>query len=89
MPQRFSFTQNYPNPFNPSTTIAYDLSRATRVSLKIFDTAGREVVTLVEETQPAVAYTVRFEARGLVTGLYIYRLQTDSYTETKKMLLAK
>ncbi len=89
IPGKFVLAQNYPNPFNPTTSIAYALPRATHVRLAIYDVLGREVATLVNKVQPAGSYSVRFDAAGLGTGLYFYRLQTDSFTQTHKMLLAR
>ncbi|MCS7211837.1 MAG: T9SS type A sorting domain-containing protein [Chloroherpetonaceae bacterium] len=88
-PQSFALFQNYPNPVNPSTTIRYALPTAAMVSLKVYDVLGREVATLVSERQAAGEYAVPFNATGLASGVYFYRLQAGSYVETKKMMLAK
>jgi uncharacterized protein (DUF1800 family) len=88
-PTRFELAQNYPNPFNPTTTIRYQLPTATTVKLSVFDMLGRELATLVNARQPAGMYQVNFDARGLASGVYLYRLTTPEFTETKKMMLVK
>jgi hypothetical protein len=70
IPSCFALEQNYPNPFNPSTTIRYQLSVASQVSMKIYDIIGREVITLVDETRPAGFYHVVWNAAGLPGGVY-------------------
>ncbi len=88
-PQSFSLNQNYPNPFNPSTSISYEISTVSHVTLKVYDMLGREVQTLVNEKQSSGKYTVMFEGSKLSSGVYIYRLQAGGFTETKKMALIK
>lgn len=88
-PNRFALSQNYPNPFNPTTTIRYELPVASEVSLKVFDMLGREVATLVSGRQAAGVYQVQFNASGLASGTYLYRLQTPMFSDTKKMMLVK
>jgi hypothetical protein len=88
-PLVFSLSQNYPNPFNPTTTIGYELSANSYVTLKIYDVLGREVQTLVNERQNAGSYTVRFDASTLPSGMYFYRLQAGAYGNTKRLLLLK
>uniref|UniRef100_A0A832G864 ScyD/ScyE family protein n=1 Tax=Ignavibacterium album TaxID=591197 RepID=A0A832G864_9BACT len=85
----FSLEQNYPNPFNPSTSIQYRLSSLSNVSLKIYDILGNEVATLVNEEKPAGVYEVNFNASGLSSGIYFYKLQAGSFMDTKKMILMK
>jgi hypothetical protein len=99
IPGKIFLSQNYPNPFNPSTAINYSLSFETNVTLKIYDLLGRELATLVNEVQKEGSYQVDFSAEGrsasggtavdLPSGVYVYRLQTNTYTESKKMLLMK
>lgn len=89
IPAQIMLEQNYPNPFNPSTNLAYALPNAAKVHLAIYDVLGRKVATLVDKFQQAGAYSVRFEASGLSTGLYFYRLETDAFTKTRKMLLVR
>ncbi len=78
LPERFALKQNYPNPFNPSTTIEYDLRQAGQVTLQVFDLLGRHVATLVDDTRPAGVHTVRWEASGLASGMYVYQLRLDN-----------
>jgi hypothetical protein len=87
---RFSLHQNYPNPFNPQTTIAYSLSRTSAITLRVYDPTGREVATLARnERKAAGKHEVSFDATRLPSGIYFYRLQTESFVETKKMLLIR
>ncbi len=88
-PAEFDLEQNYPNPFNPSTTIRFNLPDNEFVSLKIFNTLGEEVQTLFEGNLNAGTHTYNFNAKGLPSGLYIYRLSTNAYSKTKKMLFMK
>jgi photosystem II stability/assembly factor-like uncharacterized protein len=88
-PQSFALSQNYPNPFNPSTTINYSIPMTSKVSLKIFDMLGREVASLVNETKQAGNYEVVFNASKISSGVYFYKLQAGSFTETKKLTLMK
>jgi sugar lactone lactonase YvrE len=88
-PRQFALSQNYPNPFNPSTTITFSLQSKTFVSLKIFDMLGREVAVLVNEQKPAGNYTRQWNAATMTSGVYFYRLQAGTYTETKKLVLLR
>jgi N-acetylglucosamine-6-sulfatase len=89
IPQGFALFQNYPNPFNAMTTIKYSLPRASRVQLKVFDSHGREVTILVDELQERGFKSINFDAQRYASGLYFCRLITDSFNETKKMVIAK
>lgn len=89
IPDRFILSQNYPNPFNPSTTINYSITKSDFVSLKIFDALGREVMTLVNAQQSTGSYKVTFDAGNLTSGIYFYKLSSNGFTETKKMMLLK
>lgn len=95
-PTQFSLSQNYPNPFNPSTNIRYQISNAGLVSLKVFDTNGKEILTLVKEKQNADFYNVNFNSTNLPSGVYFYSLavspdnaESAAFLETKKMVLMK
>ncbi|MEJ5352701.1 MAG: kelch repeat-containing protein [Melioribacteraceae bacterium] len=81
--------QNYPNPFNPSTTIEYYLPRSGKVTIKIFDSLGKEIETLVNEHKQAGLYQIIFNARNLPSGVYYYTLEYDNNRITKKMTLLK
>ena len=85
----FLLYQNYPNPFNPTTTIKYQIPKTSLVSIKVYDILGREVVTLVNEEKPAGNYDVEFDGSELSSGIYFYKLQTESYSSVKKMILLK
>lgn len=88
-PSTFNLEQNYPNPFNPSTTIRYSIPTSEFVTLKVYDVLGREVQTLVNEEKATGSYEVSFNAAGLSSGIYFYKLQAGSFIETKKMILIK
>jgi hypothetical protein len=81
--------QNYPNPFNPSTTIRYGLPNRSHVSLTVFNTLGQQVSQLVNGEQEAGYHEVNFDASGLSSGVYLYRMQAGSYVETRKLLLVR
>lgn len=85
----YKLSQNYPNPFNPSTIINYSVKDAGLVKIKVFDILGSEVATLVNENKSAGTYTVEFNAANLPSGVYIYTLQVNGFTSSKKMLLMK
>jgi photosystem II stability/assembly factor-like uncharacterized protein len=89
IPNKFKLEQNFPNPFNPSTNIRYDLPKNGFVKLIVFDVLGREVQTLVNEKQSEGTYEVTFNASQYPSGVYFYRLITDEFSETKKMILMK
>jgi dipeptidyl aminopeptidase/acylaminoacyl peptidase len=81
--------QNYPNPFNPTTKISYQIPELSYVTLKIYDVLGKEIATLVSEEKPAGNYEINFNAFDVTSGIYFYQLETESYLETKKMILLK
>ena len=89
LPEAFALGQNYPNPFNPSTAIEYELPAPQHVRLEVFDATGRSVGVLVDGIRPAGTHTVRFDADNLPSGLYVYRLQTNGETLTRKMTLLR
>lgn len=85
----FSLLQNYPNPFNPSTTIKYSVVENANVSLKVYDILGKEVATLINETQAPGTYEFDFNASNLASGMYIYTLRAGDFVSSKKMMLLK
>ncbi|HMR41871.1 MAG TPA: T9SS type A sorting domain-containing protein [Ignavibacteria bacterium] len=89
VPTNFDLSQNYPNPFNPSTKINYALPVDGKVSIKIFDMSGKEVMTLVNETKTAGYYSVSFNGSNLSSGIYFYSINAGSFVSTKKMTLIK
>ncbi len=89
IPSAFSLEQNYPNPFNPTTKIQFKVSSSKFVKLVVLDILGKEVATLVNESLQPGIYEVSFNAEGLSSGIYFYRLQTNNYKETKRMVLIK
>jgi hypothetical protein len=89
LPAVFELAQNYPNPFNPATNIGFRISDFGFVSLKVYDVLGREVATLVNEEKKPGTYTVQFDAAGLASTVYFYRLQAGSFAETKKLLVLR
>lgn len=91
LPTTYKLEQNYPNPFNPETTIEYQLPTPGLVTLTVYDLLGREVATLVNEFKNAGSYNYQFSILNyqLASGVYFYRLQSGSYSETKKLVLVK
>ena len=89
VPTAFVLEQNYPNPFNPSTSITYQLPASNHVTLIVYDLLGREVATLVDENKPAGVHDVQFDAQGLTSGIYLYRMQAGSFVDVKKLVVLK
>lgn len=89
LPLRYALEQNYPNPFNPSTTITFQLPASSRVELRVYDMLGREVATLVNEQLQAGTHKRLFIADRLASGVYLYRLQAESFSSVKKMIILK
>jgi hypothetical protein len=87
--KNYSLEQNYPNPFNPTTEIKFTLAKSGNVSLKVFDILGREVASLVNGTVEAGSHTINFNASNLSSGVYLYTINADNFTMTKKMMLMK
>ena len=88
-PTEFAIYQNYPNPFNPTTMITYEIPQRSYVKIKIFDLIGKEIETLVNAEQETGRYELTFNAKDLPSGIYFYQIQTDEFTQTKKMILMK
>ena len=89
LPTHFALGQNYPNPFNPSTTISYALPADAHVTLKVYDVLGREVRTLVNDDSKVGTYETRFDASGLASGVYLYRLQAGGFVQSRELVLMK
>ncbi|MCH9028687.1 MAG: T9SS type A sorting domain-containing protein [Bacteroidetes bacterium] len=89
VPSEYSLEQNYPNPFNPTTNINFSISTSEFVTMKIYNALGQEVATVVNEFLNAGSYNVNFNAEYLASGMYIYKITTNSFVSTKKMLLLK
>lgn len=87
--KEFYLSQNYPNPFNPSTRIKYQVSRSMLISLNVYDILGNEVVVLVNEEKEPGHYEINFDASGLSSGVYFYKLISGSFAATKKMILLR
>ena len=93
IPSAYSLSQNYPNPFNPTTKIRFDIPRwrgeGGWTTLRVYDITGREVQTLVNERLQPGTYEATFDGSILNSGVYFYKLTTDGFSETKKMLMIK
>ncbi|MDP1995177.1 MAG: T9SS type A sorting domain-containing protein, partial [Ignavibacteria bacterium] len=89
IPAKFELSQNYPNPFNPATTIRFSLPQAGEVKLTVYNLLGQVVTTLVNGYREAGTYNVNWDASNLSTGVYIYRVEANSFSLTKKMTLLK
>lgn len=89
LPTEFSLSQNFPNPFNPTTQISYKLSHSAHVQLKVYNLLGEEVASLENSQKRAGTHSVTFDASGLSSGIYYYRLQTSDFLEVKSMTLIK
>lgn len=91
IPSSFELLQNYPNPFNPSTQIGYKISQSSFVTLKVYNSLGKEVATLVNEFKQPGIYNANFSLENykLSSGVYYYTLKAGNYIQTKKMLLIK
>ena len=89
VPEEFVLYQNYPNPFNPVTKITYQISKESKVVIKVYDILGTEAVTLVNETKNPGYYEVEFNGINLTSGTYIYRMTAGDFVEVKKMILLR
>jgi hypothetical protein len=89
VPSKYNLSENYPNPFNPTTNFTYEISKAGFVSIKIYDILGREVATLVNEVKQAGSYPATWNALNAGSGIYFCKMQSGSFSATKKMILMK
>ncbi len=89
LPESYTLKQNYPNPFNPVTQIRYELPESAQVRLEVYSITGQRVMSLVNERQSAGAHQVTFDATGLASGIYIYRIQAGSYVSSRQMTLIR
>jgi len=88
-PEGFRLEQNYPNPFNPSSAVTFQIPHSSHVVLKVYDVLGREVATLVNEELKPGSYEVPFDASGLASGVYLYRLTAGYFSDVKKLLVLR
>lgn len=89
VPQEWNLSQNYPNPFNPATSIEFTIPMESNVSIKIYNTIGSEIAQLVNERKAAGVYKINFDAAGLPSGMYFYKISANGFEQTRKMLLMK
>jgi hypothetical protein len=89
IPDGFALEQNYPNPFNPKTAISFQLPAVSQTSLIVYDLLGREVATLVNKELEPGSYRVTFDASGLASGMYLYRITAGPFTDARKLLVVK
>ena len=89
IPMNFELSQNFPNPFNPSTNIAFLVSKYSNVKINVYDSQGKEVVTLLNERLSAGSYRVDFDGTGYSSGIYFYKMETEDFVQTKSMVLLK
>ncbi|MDA3871795.1 MAG: T9SS type A sorting domain-containing protein [Candidatus Marinimicrobia bacterium] len=89
IPNEYALNQNYPNPFNPTTTISYDLPNSSFVTISVYDITGNLVENLINENKEAGSYSVKWNASNISSGIYLYRLVTNDFVSTKKLVLLK
>jgi hypothetical protein len=89
VPGEYVLNQNYPNPFNPATKITYQISKESKVVIKVYNILGAEAVTLVDETKNPGYYEVEFNGINLPSGTYIYQIKAGDFVEVKKMVLLR
>ncbi len=88
-PYTYTLSQNFPNPFNPGTTIKYTIPKTSFVSLKVYDLLGNQVADLVNEEKSAGIYEIEFKGSNLSSGVYLYKMQTEDFTDSKRLILLK
>lgn len=89
IPDKFKLSQNYPNPFNPATNINFSIPASGMVKLVVYDILGKQISVPVNENLSAGNYKIDFNASGLASGIYFYRLEAEGFTDMKKMILVK
>jgi hypothetical protein len=89
LPKTYALNQNYPNPFNPTTEISFDLPKSSHVELNVFNVLGQNVKTLVDQNMAAGSHTLTWDASGVASGVYFYRIKAEDFTATKKMMVLK
>lgn len=89
LPNEFNLEQNYPNPFNPSTKIKFEIPKSSRVKLIIYDLLGREISKIVNEELKLGTYEIEWDASNFASGIYFYTIETNEYSETRKLILLK
>ena len=87
--KRYALEQNYPNPFNPETLIKYELAVDSKVSIKVYDLLGSEVADLVNETQSSGLHSVKFNGSNLPSGVYLVKMTSGSFSDSRKIVLMK
>jgi hypothetical protein len=88
-PSGYTLAQNYPNPFNPATTIDFSLPKSAHVTVEVYAITGQLVTTLVDREMERGRHSVRFDGSNLASGLYVYSIQANNFTFTRKMMLTK
>jgi hypothetical protein len=89
IPEAYRLEQNYPNPFNPTTSISFAIVKSGLVKLRVYDILGRLVATIIDQNLTPGTYKIDFNASGLTSGIYVYRLETAGFTDSKKMIVVK
>jgi len=89
IPSDYALKQNFPNPFNPTTTISFDLPKASDVKLKVYTITGQLVGTLLDQRMPAGSHSLQLNGFDWASGVYIYTLQADNFHQSRKMILTK
>ncbi|MFC2088910.1 T9SS type A sorting domain-containing protein [Calditrichota bacterium] len=89
IPIKFALKQNYPNPFNPSTKIKYDLPKSSKVKIEVFNLIGQKIKTLLNKHTPAGSHEVEFNGTDISSGVYFYKIETEKFIDTKKMVLLR
>lgn len=89
IPNKYVLSQNYPNPFNPTTVINFSIPKTSKIELSVYNVLGQKVATLLNKELAAGSYKYDFNASNLTSGIYFYKLQTENYSQTKKMMLLK